>query len=320
MVGIQIPSHFKEITYYRFNLDIKDPEVIKFGRLMLPMIFGTLLFGLMGVMEKIFASGLPAGSISALDYSFRIINFISAMFIATVTTAAFPTMSLYAMDSVKDRFVKSVWSTVKMVELFIVPISIFLAVFNVFIVRTIFERGAFTSDATLVTSKVLAVSSLGLAFYAGVWILFHAFYAVKKTKVRIQAPLIILGAYIVSNIVLIRPLGILSLPLSHVLAFLVGLLFLVLHFIRQVSGQGLQDMLMALVKMILAALISVIFVNYIWARLYVFFPDFISQVIGFCLVFIIYGFIYLGIYFVFLKDQEAQDLILSGAKKMWSKG
>ena len=317
MVIIQLPPLFKEAVHYRFNLDLNDQGVRHFGRLMAPMIFGTMIFGLMTIIEKIFASGLPVGSISSLDYGFRVMQFVFTLFVPTITTAAFPTISLYALDRDRDRFIKGVWSTIKIIELFVIPIAIYMIGFNYLVVKIIYERGAFGPEVTLQVSKVLSIYAFGLFVWAATWILFYAFHALKDTIIRFKISLVILAAYVLANLALTGPFGVLGIAAAFVLAWSVGFGFLLYWFIKeykQADLAGLRALFGSLVRMVAAALLALLVVKGLWSVLAraatvsaLKTPIFFALSLGYLAL---YG----AVYLLLFKDREVSALVSDAIK------
>ncbi|GAI58885.1 unnamed protein product, partial [marine sediment metagenome] len=60
--------------YYRLTINLKHPEIETMGRFMIPVILGATLVQLNFLIERIMASGLVEGSISSLDFAYKLMR------------------------------------------------------------------------------------------------------------------------------------------------------------------------------------------------------------------------------------------------------
>ncbi|MFQ3675877.1 MAG: lipid II flippase MurJ, partial [Endomicrobiia bacterium] len=97
---------------------------------------------------------------------------------------------------------------------FLLPASIGLAILGKPIIRTLFERGSFTYEATLMTYSCLIYYSLGLVFFSISKIFISSFYAMKKTYIPVKIAAICVVINLFLNIILMQYLEVGGLALA----------------------------------------------------------------------------------------------------------
>ena len=114
------------------------------GRLMLPRVVGLAAVQINFLVNTILASGLAAGSLSALNYAWLLMLLPQGVFAQAVATAAFPTFSTQAARGQRDAMRSTLTATLRAVLYLSIPAAVGLIVLRVPLVQLLFERGAFT--------------------------------------------------------------------------------------------------------------------------------------------------------------------------------
>jgi putative peptidoglycan lipid II flippase len=109
-----------------------------------------------GLTDRFFQSFLAAGGISALGYAGQIVNNLSSLL-------TFREIYVVPLASEIGRSQK-VERVLQGVVLISIPASTFIIFFARPIVEVLFQRGQFNADAVAVTSRVLAITAIGLVF------------------------------------------------------------------------------------------------------------------------------------------------------------
>ena len=108
---------------YRPNFNFGTPEIRRLMIVVLPIFLGKAITELNTMIDRTIASVLPSGSVSALSYGNRVVGFVTAVFVISVTTAAFPQMSrLSAMKNTR-RLKATFARSVGLMSLMVLPIS-----------------------------------------------------------------------------------------------------------------------------------------------------------------------------------------------------
>lgn len=135
---------------------------------------GALAWQLVVVVERIIASFLPAGTLTALNYGMKIISTLAELLGGSVGTATLPALSRAVARQAGPEERKIFQDAIEISLVFILPAAVFCVLLNRDIVRLIFERGNFTPDATAVLSMVFFYYSLSLLPFS--FIRFLTFY------------------------------------------------------------------------------------------------------------------------------------------------
>jgi len=196
---IQMPSLGKTGFEWRPVFNPWDPGLRRIMILMIPAVIGLSATQINIFINTHFAASCAEGSVSWLNYAFRLMQFPIGVFGVAISIATLPLVSRQAsrgdMASLKATYV----SSLTMAFLLTVPASFGLAILAEPIIRLIFEHGRFTAPDTRHTAEALAYYAVGLFAYSSVKITVPIFYALKDTKYPVMASFI----SVITNIAII---------------------------------------------------------------------------------------------------------------------
>jgi putative peptidoglycan lipid II flippase len=176
--------------------------VRRIGRLAFPALVGLLAAEVNIIVDKMIASMLEPGSVAALAYGNRIMQFPQGVFAISLATALLPTLSRQTSIGRLEDAGKTLGRATLALAALMVPATICMIFLASPIVRVLLARGAFTAESTLLTSSALVYYSAGLLFYGAVKITVPVFYAMKDTRTPVKIAVGCMGLNIVLNIVL----------------------------------------------------------------------------------------------------------------------
>jgi putative peptidoglycan lipid II flippase len=252
---LQVPILIQKGMKYSFTLDLHHKGLRRIGELMLPSTLGLAVAEINSMVDTLLATFLPEGSVSYLYYSNRLIQFPLGLFGIAIGTAILPTMSGQAargeIESLKETFSFGL----RLVMFITIPATVGLIVFRHPIIKLLFERGAFTAEATQATALTLLCYAIGLFAYAGVKVVVPVFYSFQDTKTPVRIAIFSMLVNIGLNIALMGPLLYGGLALASALSSMVNLLFL-LSYVRQKMGRiGGRKILVSCSKIFLASVL-----------------------------------------------------------------
>ncbi len=168
------------------------------------------------VIDRGFASLLPVGSISALNYASRLVAVFSTVFSSVLATALFPNLAtLTARGQTEAAFRmarKWVWVTV-VLGLLPAAVLIFL---RVELISLLLQRGQFDRDAVQLSASVMTVLPLMILLTGSSAILTRLLLSQKRVVfVGALAVAAVAGKFLFSA-VLIRPFGLVGIALATV--------------------------------------------------------------------------------------------------------
>ncbi len=114
------------------------------------------------IVERIIASFLPAGTITALNFALKIMTSLVELLGGSVGTATLPALSRASArgDRVEER--KTFQHALEISLILLSPALVFCLLLDFHIVRMVFERGSFTREATVLMASVFFYYSLNL--------------------------------------------------------------------------------------------------------------------------------------------------------------
>jgi len=219
-------------TGYRWSpiLNLNDPGLRRMGALIGPVLLATFAGQASTLVNRILVSGLAEGSLAALNYATRLMGLVPGVVGTSIITVMYPTLSRLSAADDWQRYSKAFSESIKMISFILVPAAVGMAVLRVPIVRIVFERGAFDSEATQATAWALLFLSPAVALFTLRDMTNRAFYALQDTTSPMVVSIFSAGINIVLNIVLVGPLAQGGLALANTLsgAFGAGVLLWIL--------------------------------------------------------------------------------------------
>lgn len=309
-LAVLLPGVFKKDYRYSTTLNFKDPYVTKVAALALPVMLGSTVQQLNALIDRMLASGLPEGSISALNFANRLNGFAYGLFTVSLATVIYPLLSrLSAEEDVagfKDKLIKAL----NVITLIILPITVGAVVLRRPIVSVLFERGQFDARATSMTASALMFYSLGMVFYGYRDVLNRTFYSLQDTRTPMLNGVLTVLCNIVLNLILVRFMQHDGLALATSLSAMIMTLLLFANLRKRLGSIGGKKLFGAFLKCGAASLIMGVAVYWLngFAAEYIF-PS--SKMIGFLILALLIGFgalLYFGLICLF-RVEEVKWLI-----------
>ncbi|MBZ4688241.1 MAG: putative peptidoglycan lipid flippase [Clostridia bacterium] len=250
---LQIPSLKKVGFKYFFSLNSKHPAVKKVAITVIPVTLSVAVNQAYLAVNRIFASGLQNGSITALDFAYRLMALPLGIFVMAVATAIYPELSRYAARGSHQELADSLLKGLKMVTLVSVPAAIGLIVLRFPLVKFVFERGAFTTRATEMTAEALLFFAVGLLGAGANLIITRAYYALDKVKVPFLVGLASVLVNVVLSFIFLPLLGHGGLALANSFAALTSVILLLVIFKSHYPVFTPGDLIISLFKITIAS-------------------------------------------------------------------
>jgi len=187
-VAIQIPGLFKVGMRYVPTFDWRHPAVIQIGRQMVPRVINAVMLyasifvdrGLILLLVVVAGTGVQ-GLITQYYQAFQLVLLSVSIFGASVSTAAFPTISEYVARNRMDSVRAIITETLRSILFLSIPSCVGLAVLALPVIQVLYEHGAFSLADAQSTAVPLTFFAFGLAALASVEILTRAFYALRDS-------------------------------------------------------------------------------------------------------------------------------------------
>lgn len=267
------------------NIEWKEME--HFGKLLLPIMFVSGLSFINQIVDKSVASSLSAGSIAILHWAQMVYILPVGILSTSLATAVYPTFSSLAVEKDFSGYAETFRKTISILAYIMIPISIIFIFLSGPIVKILFERGAFTTNATNATAFAISMYSLGLFIYSANDIMTRIFFSFKDTKTPFYRSLVTVGLNIVGNITLSKILGTGGIALSTSISSTIGF-FMYVHMLRKrnyVKGLSYRGVIKEISKILIAS-ISVVILSYVFKSYIISATGFFNTIGRFIIAFI----------------------------------
>ncbi len=251
-LAVQLPALFG--TGFRFfpHLDLRDPGLHNILRLMIPATIGLSATQINIFVNTSFAASCAEGSVSWLNYAFRLVQLPIGVFGVAFSIAVMPVMARHAARKDVPAMRETLVSSLTMVFCLTIPATAGLVLLAEPIIRLIFERGAFTALDTVATAQILTLYSIGLFAYSANKILVPVFYAVNNTLYPVIASFLAVLANILIINLTIDLFQHKAIALSTSFTMLLNFLFLSAVLYRKMDGYPLRALCRGVSKILIA--------------------------------------------------------------------
>ncbi len=185
----------------------RDSGVRRVLGLMVPALFGVSIAQIGLLMDTLFASFLPQGSISWLYYSQQLTFFPLGVFGVALATVVLPHLSRHHAKQSKEGFDNAFDWALRCVLVIALPSMVGLVILAGPLLATLFSLGgAFTAFDVQMASLSLMAFSVGIPGFMLVKILASGFYSRQNIKTPVRIGAIALITNIILNCLLFWPL------------------------------------------------------------------------------------------------------------------
>ncbi len=249
----QIPSLYRSGFRFIPNLNLGDPGLKRVLRLMLPAVVGLSALQLNVFINNFFASSLVVGSLSWLNYAFRIFQFPVGVFGVALAIAATPVMARHAARKDIAALRETYTSSLLMSLALSIPATVGLLVLSEPVVRVIFQYGRFDAVSARMTAAALDCFVVGLFAYAAVKVTVPVFYALDETRYPVVGSFIAVAINLLVVLTTIGTLAHRAMALGISLGMVGNFLFLLVVVYHRLGGFSRCYLFAGLVKILTAA-------------------------------------------------------------------
>ncbi|GAB6049471.1 murein biosynthesis integral membrane protein MurJ [Hydrogenophilus islandicus] len=176
----------------RWNWCPSDPGVQRILALMGPAVLGVSAAQVSLLLNTLFASLLPTGSLSWLYYADRLMELPAGLFGAALGVILLPHLSKAIARKDEQQYQGLIDWGLRMTWLLTAPCALAFALIGEPITTLLFQRGAFTAGDAHATAQALAAYAVGLVPLIAVKILAPSFYARQNTRTPVKGAILTL--------------------------------------------------------------------------------------------------------------------------------
>jgi len=269
LAQVAIPSllFWKYRTRFSFCLNFRDPGLVKFYRLLVPVYLVSIFIALIQIASRALAATLGPGNVSALQYSGTLTWILPFVLTNSILGPLFPMISETAVRQDWERLKDMVRKGTRVLVFSVTPVVVALILVRVPVIELLFQRGEFTEGDTALTAYTLLffapfILTMTLS-------LFYTQVIVNLKLIHLAAKLTMLLFLLnlAFSLILMRPLGVGGIALSSSLTFLLQTLVAVGLIRHRIGRLGLgvlaKSGLRVLIACGLAAVPTHFFIQYV---------------------------------------------------------
>ncbi len=172
---------------YRPTIDLRNSEISSMLVVAGPALLSAFLLGQANpLVDQIFASSLPAGSISAINYSLKLVSVPSGVIFTSIGRVILPHLSRQASRNDMKAFKGTLRLYFWVLGIGTTLLAALMILLAHPIVQILFQRGAFTANVTDRTAITLVGFLLGLTPLGLSFLTTKAFSALGKTQILMR--------------------------------------------------------------------------------------------------------------------------------------
>jgi len=258
-LGAQIPSMLKLGYKPGFELDAKDPRVLRFLGLMAPTALGQSVSQINVMINGIVARWATPWAPAALFYAERLLYFPQGILATALSTVLLPVFSGHAAQGAHDQIKGTLNHALRTLLFVMAPASIGLLALAQPITQLVFGWGHFDRISVNHTSLVLQFYAPGLLVFGLGKVFVPAFYALQNTRtpfvIGLFSVLLNLTLNVIFTLTWPRELKAASLALAAVISegFNGITLGWLLHY--RLGSPGWKEIISSAVRAVIAAVI-----------------------------------------------------------------
>ncbi|MDL5120601.1 murein biosynthesis integral membrane protein MurJ [Clostridioides difficile] len=302
-----IPFCYKKGFRYKFNINLFDKNVKQMALAIFPVLIGASAYQINSLVDKNLSSFLVTGSLSALNYAYKLNIFVIGVFVASITTVMYPIFSKLGAQKNLKQLKITLCKSVNGVILITMPISVGAFILSKPIVKLLFERGAFDETATLITAQILSCYAIGMVASGMRDILIRVFYSLQDTKIPMKNSILCVICNILFNLILIQTMKVSGLALGSSLAAIVAVCFLIIKLRKKIGKFNVMSILITLLKTFIASCLMAFIVLKLFAKISLI-SEFLALAVSVSIGAIAYGII------VLILKVDSTDYIINIVK------
>jgi len=191
-----------------------------------PGVAGALFMASTILVDQAMAAMLGPGSVSTLSYGGKVVSFALAIGTTTLGTAFLPHFSRMVASADWEGLRHTLRTYVVLILKISIPLTLVAVVLSEQIVRTLFQRGAFTSTDTDIVTDVQAFLLLQVPLYLVGILIVRLISALKANNILMWGCVLNFIVNVVLNSMLMQWLGVAGIALATFVVYVISVAFL----------------------------------------------------------------------------------------------
>jgi putative peptidoglycan lipid II flippase len=240
---------------YTFYLNPFQSEFKELVRMAIPILLGNSVVQINNIVDKYLSSSLPNGTLSALSYANTLQQFVFSVFVASLSTVLYPTLTGYMVKGDYSKYASSLMSSLKTMAFLLIPVSSITVIEASDIVSSVFGRGHFDTNAVGMTAVILACYAPSFVFVGMREVLSRGLFAMQDSKTPAINSALGVACNIVFSILFVRYMGAAGIALGTTVSSLVSSSLLLRSAKQKVSEIRLREFIVPFIKQAISGII-----------------------------------------------------------------
>ena len=252
-----IAQQQKGLGGFKFQLDLKNPDVKKVLRLMGPALFASGMLQINVYTDMQFTSYLPnpSAAVSALDYANLLVQTPLGILSSMILVPFLPIFSKLADPQHWGELKQRIRQGLLITATAMLPLGALMIVLSKPIVQIVYERYAFDPASSTLVATVLMAYAFGMFVYLGRDVMVRVFYALGDSDTPFKISIVNIGLNALFDYFLL-PFGVQGLVLATVSVNVLSLIALTYVLNRKLNGLPWRSWGVSIVGLTFASLIS----------------------------------------------------------------
>ena len=221
-------------------LKLKKPKITdnikKMVQQLPPKITSGLLTGINPFVDQFFAAQLVVGSIASLNYGVKVPKFAIGILLLAIGNVLLPHFSRLVVEDLEKAY-RQLFKILKLIFIGSMLVAIVTGLLSDDIITLLFERKEFTSENTMVVSKIQKIVLIYVPFYLCTVVMVKFLTSINRNKFMAYVSLWNLIANLVLNYILIREYGVYGLAASTTLVYMISCIIYFQYTRKQYKNQ-----------------------------------------------------------------------------------
>ena len=235
---VQVPALREQGFRWRPVLSFSDPGVLRMVTLMAPASLGIAAMQVNVFASTFLASTLVQGSVSWLNYAYRLMQLPIGLFGVAIATVTLAEVSRHAASGNMADLRDTLSFSLRMVLLLTIPATCLLIALAEPIIALLYQHGRFTEADTAETARALWAYAVGLTAFSGVRVMVPAFYSLGMARVPVTVSMVTIAVTVALYFALMGPLHHMGLALATSIGSILNFAILFAMLRRKIGSLG----------------------------------------------------------------------------------
>jgi putative peptidoglycan lipid II flippase len=253
---IQVPALRAQGYRWRPEISFRDPGVLRMVALMAPASIGIAAAQINIFTSTFLASMLVQGSVSWLNYAYRLMQLPIGLFGVAIATVTLAEVSRHAAAGNLADLKETLSFSLRLVLLLTIPATLLLVALAEPIIALLYQHGRFDAVDTVQTARALWAYAVGLAAFSAVRVMVPAFYSLGMARIPVLISMSTIGATVLLYFPLMRLYQHMGLALAVSIGSVLNFCALFWMLRRKIGGLGGRKLLDSGLRILIASAVA----------------------------------------------------------------